>query len=76
MHIRHNKNGRLADFGDANEFITNAGHYLDDYSLLEKIKTKASQYALGQSWGGIVSQFESHLFEQAYKNFNEHVLYG
>jgi len=76
MHIRHNKNGRLADFGDSIEFITNAGHYLDDYTFLEKIKTKAGQYALGQSWGEIVSQFENHLFEQAYKNFHEHVLYG
>jgi len=76
MHIRHNKNGRLADFGDSVEFISNAGHYLEDYDFLEKIKTKASQYARGQSWDDIVPQFENHLFEQAFKNFNNHVLYG
>jgi len=76
MHIKHNVSGRVAEFGNEQAFKCNAHYYLDNFHLLSKISETASTYALGQGWNKIVCQFENHLFEQAFKSYQDHILYG
>ncbi|MCW8899867.1 MAG: glycosyltransferase family 1 protein [Gammaproteobacteria bacterium] len=67
-HIKHNENGQVARFDDAQNFTENACRYLNNALLLKKLRMNASRYASGQSWAEIVRQLESLLMNQSIKN--------
>jgi glycosyltransferase involved in cell wall biosynthesis len=72
-HIKHERNGLHAEYGNEEEFIVQACKLAIDVSRVQKMRIQAHQTMLKLDWQNIVDQFEQALAQLAVKPEVRHV---
>jgi len=72
-HIKHERNGLHAEYGNEEEFIVQACKLAIDASRVQKMRMQAHQTMLNLDWKNIVDQFEQALAQLAVKPEVHHV---
>ena len=71
-HIRHERNGLLAEYGNEEEFIVQACKLAIDASRVYKMRMQAHQTMLKLDWQNIVDEFEQALAQLVVKTEVHH----